>query len=279
MRVSPTGDTTPPTAPTGLTATGGARQGDAHLDGVDRRRRRRQVQRLPLDDLGLHAGRREPDRAADDGTSYTDIGLAAGTYYYKVTADDTAGNTSAASNEASAVVPAAPPPGLVAAYGFDEGSGTTDRRPVRQRQQRHARERDVGGRGPGKFGNALSFNGTNAPVTVADSNSLDLTTGMTLEGWVKPNARTRPPHADRRRSSRATSSTASTRTPTRNRPESQVTVGCAELLDGTAHAPGRRLDAPRRHLRRHHASASTSTARRSSQPRDHRLDPDLDRRR
>ncbi len=37
-----------------------------------------------------------------------------------------------------------------------------------------------------KFGNALSFNGTNARVTVPDSNSLDLTTGMTLEAWVYP---------------------------------------------------------------------------------------------
>ena len=40
----------------------------------------------------------------------------------------------------------------------------------------------------GKFGSALSFNGTSSWVTVADSNSLDLTTGMTLEAWVKPSA-------------------------------------------------------------------------------------------
>ena len=38
----------------------------------------------------------------------------------------------------------------------------------------------------GKYGGALSFNGGNAYVSVPDSNSLDLTTGMTLEGWVKP---------------------------------------------------------------------------------------------
>ena len=40
----------------------------------------------------------------------------------------------------------------------------------------------------GKYGNALMFNGTNALVTVNDSNSLDLTTGMTLEAWVYPTA-------------------------------------------------------------------------------------------
>ena len=38
----------------------------------------------------------------------------------------------------------------------------------------------------GRFGNALSFNGTDSLVTVNDSNSLDLTTGMTLEAWVQP---------------------------------------------------------------------------------------------
>ncbi len=40
----------------------------------------------------------------------------------------------------------------------------------------------------GKFGNALTFNGINDLVTVADANSLDLTTGMTLEAWVRPTA-------------------------------------------------------------------------------------------
>jgi hypothetical protein len=38
----------------------------------------------------------------------------------------------------------------------------------------------------GKYGRALSFNGSSNWVTVADSNSLDLTSGMTLEAWVYP---------------------------------------------------------------------------------------------
>ena len=38
----------------------------------------------------------------------------------------------------------------------------------------------------GRFGNALLFNGTSRVVTVNDSASLDLTTGMTLEAWVYP---------------------------------------------------------------------------------------------
>jgi hypothetical protein len=81
--------------------------------------------------------------------------------------------------------PAAPTPsGLVAAYAFDAGSGTT--------------AADASGQGntgtianatwttAGHSGAALSFNGTNAMVSVADAPELDLTTAMTLEAWVKP---------------------------------------------------------------------------------------------
>jgi glucose/arabinose dehydrogenase/PKD repeat protein len=75
--------------------------------------------------------------------------------------------------------------GLVAAYGFDEGAGTT--------------LSDVSGHGhpgtiagpvwaAGHSGGALSFDGVNDWVRVADHNELDLTTGMTLEAWVKPTA-------------------------------------------------------------------------------------------
>jgi hypothetical protein len=75
-------------------------------------------------------------------------------------------------------------PGLAAAYSFDEGSGTT--------------VKDSSGNGNngtigtatwtpyGKYGNALSFNGNSSFVTINDSASLDLTTGMTLEAWVDP---------------------------------------------------------------------------------------------
>ena len=39
----------------------------------------------------------------------------------------------------------------------------------------------------GRFGGALSFDGVNDRVNVNDSASLDLTTAMTLEAWVRPN--------------------------------------------------------------------------------------------
>jgi uncharacterized repeat protein (TIGR01451 family) len=77
-----------------------------------------------------------------------------------------------------------PTPGLVAAYAFDEGAGTS------------AADASGGGNTgaigtaswttQGKYGSALSFNGTSAKVTIPDAASLRLTTGMTLEAWVNP---------------------------------------------------------------------------------------------
>jgi hypothetical protein len=74
-------------------------------------------------------------------------------------------------------------PGLVAAYGFENGSGTV--------------VTDLSGNGnggtasgttwttAGRFGSALTFNGSSSWVSVADSSSLDVT-AMTLEAWVYP---------------------------------------------------------------------------------------------
>ena len=87
---------------------------------------------------------------------------------------------------ALALVPAATSAGggLVAAYGFEEGSGSS--------------VADASGNGhtgsisgatwasAGKFGKALSFNGSNAMVTVPDAADLHLSTAMTLEAWVNP---------------------------------------------------------------------------------------------
>ena len=75
-------------------------------------------------------------------------------------------------------------PGLVAAYSFDQGSGST--------------VTDSSGNGntgtisgatwtaTGKYGGALVFNGTNARINVPNSASLQLSSGMTLEAWVNP---------------------------------------------------------------------------------------------
>lgn len=78
------------------------------------------------------------------------------------------------------------PSGLVAAWGFEEGSGSTV-----ADGSGNANNGTISGASwttAGKYGNALNFDGTNDSVGVADSNSLDLTTAMTLSAWVKPDA-------------------------------------------------------------------------------------------
>ena len=274
-----TGDITPPGAPTGLQATGAL--GSASLSWTAATDNvavaRYNVHRSTV--AGFVPG--VSNRIGQPtGTSYTDT-VAAGTYFYRVTAEDAAGNVGAASNEASATVtsdtaapsvsvtaPAGgatvsgtvtvqasasdnvgvtsvqftldgaalgapdtsapytaswvtttataglhtlravardaagnettsvavtitvdnttppPPTGLVAAWSFDAGTGTT--------------AADATGKGhtgtisgatwsaTGKNGGALSFDGVNDWVTVADANDLDLTSGMTLSAWVNP---------------------------------------------------------------------------------------------
>ncbi|HEX2923863.1 MAG TPA: LamG-like jellyroll fold domain-containing protein, partial [Chloroflexota bacterium] len=95
----------------------------------------------------------------------------------------------ATSTSAPTVSPTSPPiaqTGLVAAYAFNEGSGSTIT--------------DLSGNGnsgsitgaswtyQGRFGNALSFNGSNSFVKVNSSDSLNLGADLTLEAWVYPTA-------------------------------------------------------------------------------------------
>src|SRR5262245_20458529 len=76
--------------------------------------------------------------------------------------------------------------GLVAAYSFEAGQGTTV-----------ADNSGTGNTGTlsnatwtsaGKNGGALSFNGSNSSVSIPNSSSLTLSSGMTLEAWVRPTA-------------------------------------------------------------------------------------------
>lgn len=267
----------PPTAPTNLAATGAvgaaslswtASTDDVAVTGYDLHR---------STTAGFAVS--EANRIAQvTGTSYTDSGLQAGTYHYRVTARDAAGNVSAPSNEASAVVAADTTPptvaitdpapgatvsgsvvvtadasdavgvagvqfkvdganlgaedtaapysvswdsrtaangssvltavardaagntatssqvtvtvsnsaGLVAAYSFNQGSGTTA--PDDSGNGNSGTLWNATWSASGRYGGAVSFNGSNAWVTVADADSLDLTSGMTLEAWVRPAA-------------------------------------------------------------------------------------------
>ncbi|MGP3913809.1 LamG-like jellyroll fold domain-containing protein [Nonomuraea sp. 10N515B] len=78
---------------------------------------------------------------------------------------------------------ATPVAGLVAAYGMNEGSGTS----VADSSGQNNTGTGTGtGWADGKYGKALSFNGSTSWVTVQDAASLRLTTGMTLSAWVNP---------------------------------------------------------------------------------------------
>ena len=86
----------------------------------------------------------------------------------------------------SSVASGAPAPGLVAAYSFDAGAGS-----VLADESENGNSGTISGAtwtSDGKFGGALSFDGTNDWVEIGDAGSLDLTTGMTVEAWVKPSA-------------------------------------------------------------------------------------------
>jgi hypothetical protein len=97
---------------------------------------------------------------------------------------DVAGNALPANFTWSFTTVAGQLSGLVAAYGFNEGSGST----VADASGNLLNGTITGATwtSAGRFGSALSFDGVNDLVTVNDSNLLDLTTGMTLEAWVKP---------------------------------------------------------------------------------------------
>jgi chitodextrinase len=180
-------DTTPPSAPTGLTATA-ASPTQVTLAWT-----------ASTDNVGVTGYRVERCQGAGctnfaqvgtpTATSYSDTGLSPSTTYrYRVRAADAAGNLSAYSPVAEATTVAAPPTpsGLVGAWAFGEGAGSTTV--------------DASGNGntgtitaaswstQGRAGNALSFNGTNSVVRVASAQSLNLTTGMTLSAWVRPAA-------------------------------------------------------------------------------------------
>ncbi len=106
--------------------------------------------------------------------------MTAGNHQLTAVARDRSGNTATSST----VTVDVDPTGLVAAYGFEETSGTstTDRSGKNNTGTISGATRSTSGR----FGSALSFDGVNDWVTVPDAASLDLTTNMTLEAWVNP---------------------------------------------------------------------------------------------
>ena len=122
-------------------------------------------------------------------TTYNNsTGLAANTpYSYRILATDAVPNLSDYSNVATATTQGGGgggPAGLVAYYSFDQGSGTT----VTDVSGNNNTGSIVGATWTtsGKFNGALSFDGTNQRVDIPNTASLQLSSAMTLEAWVKP---------------------------------------------------------------------------------------------
>jgi PKD repeat protein len=138
-----------------------------------------------------------------DGTSSTAQNpahsySAAGTYTVSLTVTGSAGSntatkagyitvTTAGSGTGGTGATSGAPAGLVAAYGFEESSGTLV---ADASGQKNHGTLSGATRVTGKFGRALSFNGSNNWVTVKDSASLDASSGLTLEAWVYPKTST-----------------------------------------------------------------------------------------
>jgi PKD repeat protein len=181
------GDTTPPSTPSTLVASPvsssliglswGASTDDVSVAGY-------RVERCPGASCTSFA-----QVTSVAGTTFQDSGLAAATTYrYRVRAFDSSGNLSQYSAPvAVSTLSGASVPGLVAAYSFNEGTGTT--------------VSDASGNGnkgtlsagakwtsQGRFGGAVLFDGISARIDIADSSSLRLTSSMTLEAWVNPAA-------------------------------------------------------------------------------------------
>ena len=178
---SPCADTSAPSAPTGLAVQGRTQTGI--IVGWT----------ASGDNVGVTGYGRYRDGSlvsSGTGTTYTFSSLTCGTSYsLGIDAYDAAGNRSTRSSLTASTDACPPPPpssSLVGAYSFDAGTGST--------------LTDASGLGntgaisgatwtaAGRNGGALSFDGVDDLVTVADAGSLDLTTGMTLEAWVRPTA-------------------------------------------------------------------------------------------
>ncbi|MGZ8941497.1 MAG: LamG-like jellyroll fold domain-containing protein, partial [Methylobacter sp.] len=125
-----------------------------------------------------------------------------GTYSVSLTATGPNGSVTASKPNLITVTSPTPPPpnepdpnepdpnvpstssGLVAAYGFEETSGSTVVDATGNGNNGTIKEAVQISNG--KYGKALKFDGVNDWVTVNNSSSLALSTSMTLEAWVYP---------------------------------------------------------------------------------------------
>jgi hypothetical protein len=122
--------------------------------------------------------------SGDEAWTYTPAAGFSGADSFTYTVSDGRGGSAVGTVNVSV---GAPSTGLVLALGFNEASGNVASDASGQGNTGTVREATVV---PGRFGNGRSFDGVNDWVTVNDSASLDLSTAMTLEAWVRPTANT-----------------------------------------------------------------------------------------
>lgn len=136
-----------------------------------------------------------------DNSTSTDLNpshtyTTAGNFTVNLTVTDGNNRTAVAQPVSITVTAASANNGLVAAYNFQEATGTVvvdesgngNHGTLACNTAVSASCAAAARTTSGKFGKAISFDGTDDWVTVNHSASLNLTTGMTLEAWVYPKA-------------------------------------------------------------------------------------------
>ena len=126
------------------------------------------------------------DTVAPYAVSWNTLTATNGSHVVTARARDAAGNLATATAVTVTVNNGvtAPAAGLMAAYGFNEGSGTST---ADNSARGHTGSlSNAAWTAAGHAGSALTFNGSSSWVAVPDSPDLDLTTGLTLEAWLNP---------------------------------------------------------------------------------------------
>ena len=184
VRLSTTGDTEPPSAPTGLSAVGTSGQvalswgASSDPSGIARYN----VHRSTTAGFTPSTANRV---AQPTTTTYTDLGVVAGTYYYKVTADDNAGNTGAAIQRGERGGPAAAPCPDSSARG-DSTRAAARRPPTSRGATTTGRCRTRPGRRSASSGTRSRSTARTRSCRSPTPTRSTLTTGITMEGWVRP---------------------------------------------------------------------------------------------
>jgi hypothetical protein len=128
------------------------------------------------------------DTSSPYSISWSSTSVANGVHQMTAVARDAAGNTTTSEvvgvTVSNTALPG--PAGLVGAWSFDQGAGTTA--PDASGTGNQGTVSGATWTTAGKQGGALTFDGVNDRVAVPDAASLDLTNRMTLEAWVRPTA-------------------------------------------------------------------------------------------